>query len=191
MTQLPATAGLSEFATLIGKSPSWVTQLKADGRLVLTEDGKRVRVAESLARIEATQDPSKVGVAARHAAERAATAAPAVDEPIDTPSESDPNEDVAGTQSIRRDVEAEKLRQLRRENDIAESKLLIAADVGHAVRTAATTLRTRLEALPDTLAPQLVTITDEAKARSLLASEIEHALHELERQFSAIAREAA
>jgi len=190
MSSYPETASFADFARIANFRASYIKQLKDNDRLVLTDDGKRVRVAESLQRIDDTKDPSKIGVARRHAAARAA--AEQVDD-VDTAAteETDPNGDVAGTQSIRRDVEAEKLRQLRRENDLAEGKLLIATDVANAVRTGVVTLRTRLESLPDTLAPQLITITDEAKARSLLAAEIEHALHELERQFGAIAREAA
>jgi len=189
MTSYPETASFADFARIAGFRASYIKQLKDADRLVLTEDRKRVRVAESLQRIEDTKDPTKIGVARRHAADRAAAAAVADD--AQPPPEADPNDDVAGTQSIRRDVEAEKLRQLRRENDLAESKLLVATDVANAVRAGVVTLRTRLESLPDTLAPQLITINDEAKARSLLAAEIEHALHELERQFGAIAREAA
>ena len=65
------TASFAGFARLIGeRSPSYITQLKGEGRLVLTDDGKRVRVQESIALIKATADPAKAGVAARHAANR-------------------------------------------------------------------------------------------------------------------------
>ena len=66
----PETSTFGEFAKIARFKASYVTQLKNDNRLVLTDDGKRVRVAESLARIAATKDPSKAGVAARHAAAR-------------------------------------------------------------------------------------------------------------------------
>jgi hypothetical protein len=52
------------------------------------------------------------------------------------------------------------------------------------VAAAATTLRTRLEALPDVLGPQLAATRDENAARALLAAEIEHALEELSREFA-------
>ena len=68
----PEVASFAEFAALARFKRSYITALKASGRLVLTEDGKRVRVAESLQLIEATKDPGKVGVVARHAAARAA-----------------------------------------------------------------------------------------------------------------------
>lgn len=69
---LPETATRTEFARILGCRPSYVTELGKAGRLVLTANGRRVRVAESIARIEATRDPAKAGVAARHAAARAA-----------------------------------------------------------------------------------------------------------------------
>jgi len=65
----------AEFARHAGFKPSYVTQLKREGRLVLSDDGKAVKAAESLARIQETRDPSKAAVAARHAAARASTAA--------------------------------------------------------------------------------------------------------------------
>jgi hypothetical protein len=190
----PETATFREFADIARFKPGYITKLKADGRLVLTEDGKRVRVAESLQRIQDTKDPSKIGVALRHAAARAGQSpegAPLAGD-ADAPAEAD---DMAkptpGYQHWRERSERAKALQAERENEIADGKLLVAVDVAHAVSAGVITLRTRLESLPDMLAPQLVTINDEAKARALLAGEIEHALHELERQFSAIAKEAA
>jgi hypothetical protein len=47
-----------------------VTQLANQGRLVLAENGKDVYVIESLARIEATKDLSKIGTVERHAKAR-------------------------------------------------------------------------------------------------------------------------
>lgn len=64
----------AEFARHLGVRPSYVTQLKREGRLVLSDDGKAVKAAESLARIQETSDPSKAAVAARHAAARASAA---------------------------------------------------------------------------------------------------------------------
>ncbi len=71
----PALMSFAEFARHAGFKASYVTQLKREGRLVLSDDGKAVRAAESLARIHETRDPSKAAVAARHAAARASTAA--------------------------------------------------------------------------------------------------------------------
>lgn len=61
-----------EFATRIGQSPSYVTQLLHDGRLILEGTGRsaKVKVSESLKRIEQTGG-GRPDVAARHARNRA------------------------------------------------------------------------------------------------------------------------
>ena len=66
----PETLTLSEFNKHMGYKGRFVYQLRNEGRLVMTEDGKQVRVAESIRRINETRDPSRSGVAARHASGR-------------------------------------------------------------------------------------------------------------------------
>lgn len=70
MDTTPATMTLSAFNAHMGWKGRYVYELKKAGRLVMTEDGKRVLVAESIARVEATRDPSRAGVAQRHADNR-------------------------------------------------------------------------------------------------------------------------
>jgi hypothetical protein len=197
---LPDTATFAEFARIAKFRPSYITELKAVGRLVLTADGKRVRVAESLKRIDDTKDPAKIGVARRHAAARVASAASAAvdqDEPPEgAGSDTEPPEEPAdqkdeGFQYWKRRRERANALQVERANAIADGQLIYADEVAKAARGAVATLRTRLESLPDVLAPQLVVITDEAKARALITSAIEHALDELTRQFGALAKDAA
>lgn len=189
------TASFKAFARILGeRSPSYVTQLKADGRLVLTEDGKRVRVPESLALIRSTADPSKAGVVARHEAERqapVAAAAPAL--PTgggsgDADGDSDAEGGARGYQYWRERSERAKALSAERENEIAEGKLLVAADVEAVVADAVTQLRGRFESLPDILGPQLAAESDEGRARALLAEAIEHALEETSRQFATLAK---
>ncbi|MEE1889489.1 polyadenylate binding domain-containing protein [Pseudomonas carassii] len=60
----------SAFAARIGRSPSYITWLKNNDRLVLSPDGKLVDVQATLAKIQETADPSKAAVAARHQQER-------------------------------------------------------------------------------------------------------------------------
>jgi hypothetical protein len=188
------TASFAGFARLLGVKPSAVTALKQAGRLVLTDDGKRVRIAASRQRIAETADPSKAGVVARHAAERAAKAgelppqapAPAAE------GEGPDDDDEAGTpgyQASRAKREHYAAMAAQRDYEVSIGKLMDAGEVAAAVAQAATTLRTQLEALPDTLAPQLAAITDEAQVRATLAEAIEHALEETARQFFAIARQ--
>lgn len=188
MSTHPETATFSEFAAIAGFKRSYVPQLKAAGRLVLTEDGKRVRVAESLARIEATKDPSKAGVAARHAASRAEAPPEADGESDPSPAMPTPAVDGYGYQEARAERERWQARLAQLEYERESGKLMAADDVASTVAAATTTLRSRLESLPDTLAPQLAAISDEGALRALLADAIEHALDEVSRQFAQLAK---
>lgn len=67
---IPEIMTLSQFNKHMGFKGRYVYQLRDEGRLVLAVDGKSVLVAESVARIQATKDPSRAGVAERHAQER-------------------------------------------------------------------------------------------------------------------------
>jgi hypothetical protein len=69
-TKLSEGVSFAEFAKLINKSKSYVSQLKTANRLVLTQDGKRVLVEESKTRIKATSDPAKWPLTLYHEAER-------------------------------------------------------------------------------------------------------------------------
>ncbi|VVP66060.1 hypothetical protein PS906_01147 [Pseudomonas fluorescens] len=60
----------SAFAAHIGRSPSYITWLKENGRLVLSPNGKQVDVLATEALIRDTADPSKAAVAARHQQDR-------------------------------------------------------------------------------------------------------------------------
>ena len=194
----PGTASFSAFARLLGeRSPSYVTALKDAGRLVLTEDGKRVIVEASVLRIRETADPGKVGVVARHEANRQAGAGDGVTQPPTAPQpptqrddgEDDDSRSSTGYQHWRERSEKAKALSLERENAVADGKLLDAGEVTAAVAAAAITLRTRFEGLPDVLGPQLAGVNDEAQARALLAEAIEHALEEVSRQFSVLAKQ--
>lgn len=188
------TATLAEFARLIGCKRSYVTALRKAGRLVLDDKG-RVQVAASRERIEATRDPSKAGVAARHAAARANGAAKAdtaqeaaQEPPTAAPEPQDDPLAAQGYQYWRERNERAKALAGERDNAVAEGRLLDAGDVERSLGGAITALRSRLEALPDTLGPQVAAIADEDRVRALLAGEIEHALDECAREFAAAGR---
>lgn len=200
---VPETANQAEFARIARVKPGYVTQLKRDGRLVMSEDGKRVNVRESLERIAATRDPSKAGVAARHAANRAQATQPATTAPAqagdrdvgdDAADDDDFNLLVRDSDFARRRARALAVKeeflakQAEREHDIAVGKLRVGADVEAAAAAAVTEFRTRVEALPDLLAPQLVVISDEAQMRGTLAEAFEQVLGELERRFALLAK---
>lgn len=186
---LPETASFSEFATIIGVKRGYITQLRKDDRLVLTDDGKSVRVAESIERIEATKDPTRMGVVQRHAVERTQTPAPTAAEEVDSVEQEPPA--TTGYQHWRERGERAKALAAERENEIAEGKLMNAADVESEIASAATTVRTSLEAIPDMLAPQLAIAKDESQVRAILTESIEHVLSEMSRHFSSIAKAAA
>lgn len=193
----PETASLKEFARILGGvKPGYVSQLKADGRLVMAEDGKRVRVAESLQMIADTRDPSKLGVIRRHAAARAAAVTTEAGAPSATTPEADDPADDALDGLGRTFHEARARREhyqaleAKRAYEVAIGKVVDAREVASIVSAAVVTLRTRLESLPDLLSPQLVGLQDEARARALLAEAIEHALDEASRQFNQLAKEA-
>lgn len=190
MASHPDTATFAEFARLAGCKRSYVTQLRKDDRLVL--DGRRVRVAESLARIADTSDPAKRGVADRHAAARQTTA-PA-DASAATTSEDEAAADLVvpfdgNYQHWRARNERAKALAAERENIVAEGRLLDSSDVAHAVAGSVTTLRVRLEALPSMLAPQLAGMDDEGAIRVAMAEAIEHALDECVRSLQVLGTE--
>lgn len=187
MTDQPETAGFREFARLARFKPSYVTQLRKEDRLVLTDNGRKVRVAESLARIRDTADPSKAGVAQRHAEKRGTSTALATGAGDDGGDGDSVEPTIPGLQASR--AKREKFLALAAERDYRKSmgELVEAGAIEHAVRDAGTTLRAQLERLPDVLAPQLTACRDEAQCRVLLADSIEHALAELERRLRQMA----
>lgn len=182
---MTATLTQRQFADHIGCRPSYVTKLKQDGRLVLTDDGRLVRVAESIARIEATRDPARRAVTQRHADARGATLA--ASEGAATAAAEDfailANPDYQAARAKREHFAAER-EEMRYRQEAGE--LMVAAEVEGAVASILTELRTRLEALPDVLGPQLAPVTDETQIRARLADEIEMALNEAARRFGEI-----
>jgi excisionase family DNA binding protein len=188
------TLSKSEFAAYLNVKRGYVTQLITAGRVVLTDDGQRVRVDESVELINATRDPSRQGTVDRHAANRAAAQQPALQP---APQPPPPTGDI--TQELKTDkagslYQASKaLREkynamaAKRDYEISTGELLRAADVARIVATAATIVRARLEAMPDILSPQLAAETDEQRCRTALLDHVELTLAELSRQFQKLA----
>lgn len=203
----PETMRFREFAAHLGCRPGYVTQLRKAGRLVLTEDEKAVRVAESLALIQDTRDPSKAGVAMRHAQARAAAGGAPADAaggagqgkpgaPADPSSDDD---DAPATfiptdphskrraKALADKAEADARKALRDEK-IELGQLLDASEVAAMVSEAITTLRTSMENLPGQVAPALAAAANEEQARVLLAEALEARLAELARAFGQIGK---
>lgn len=194
--QNPSIATFTEFAAIYGCVKSHVTALRKAGRLVLTDDSKSVRVAESLARIEATRDPSMAAVAARHAQERGAelVRAPADPPPASQQGEQDDEAFDGGdkgspefhTWKARKERAAALREELRLGEEAGE--LVRRADAVSIVAQAFTSVRTAFEALPDSIASTLAGETDEARVRTLLLEEIEHLLSNLANEIGALQR---
>ena len=168
---------LSEFARLQSWSPSYVTKLKQAGRLALTENGKRVLVEESVARIEATKDPNRDDVGARHARARQTRVGgvPAGDSPAaPVPDPQSPaGQSFANSRAVKERFFAlsAKLEYERAVGKVVDSAAVIAAgaEVG-------TVLRAMLENLVDQLAPALAE-GDPERERRIHARLVEH--HEM------------
>ena len=179
VTATPNHATLREFCDAQGWRPSYGHQLKREGRLALHTDGKTVLVAESVARIEATRDPSKQGVVERHAATRAARATAAdVAKAPDPPSpQASTEEDVGKTYHASKAVK-EKYLALAARRDYEESiKLLTCThDAYFHIENAMTICRATLERLPSSLAPQMAALNDEKEINKILTNHIEHIL---------------
>lgn len=186
----PETLTPREFAARLGYKPNYGNQLAKDGRLVFAPDGKRVLVAESIARFEATKDPSRQGVADRHAAGRAA-AAPAQAEPPQD------DEDDAGGDAPMYDFQNAKA---KREHWAAEREhAAFRKDAGElieltthiaAMADVGATVRAKLEAWASTLPPQLAG-RDEAAVRATLADQVELLLRDLADRMQRHANEGA
>lgn len=63
---MPTYLSRKAFADSQGWSPSYVTKLGSQGRLIMSPDGKSVDVDATLAKLGKTADPSKEGVRQRH-----------------------------------------------------------------------------------------------------------------------------
>jgi hypothetical protein len=188
---LPETCTLREFASIAGFKPSYITRLKADDRLVLTEDGKRVRVVESLQRIKDTADPTRIGVVRRHAEHRQAQGSGEVPPASDELHGSDePDEATSTYQHWRERGERAKALAAERENDIADRKLLRADELEPAIADAFTLIRARIEALPEVLGDELAVMTDPQAVRARMREEIEQLLTETSNKLEALSKAA-
>lgn len=166
----------AEFAKRLGVAKSYVTALKHDGRLVLSDGG--VDVEASLERIAATAG-GRDDMAGKMADQRGA--------PVALPAQEEFNVRRVDAQARKEHLGAELLQI---ELDEKRGKLFQAQDVLATVTDAATTLRTRLESFPDVLAPQLAAVADEHQVRAILADNVEMLLQEMSNRFAHIGRSA-
>ena len=188
----------ADLAALIGaRSPSYINELEKTGRAVRAPDGKHWLKAESLAAYRAGRDPSKQGVADRHAANRAASApqgAPDDDDEDDAPANAPerpsapqrPATDAVGSTYQQARAVKEKFFALeaKRAYEVNIGQLREAKEVEGIVATAMTEIRLRLQNLAVSLAPVIAAQADEATVRASLADAFEHTLRSASHHFS-------
>lgn len=191
----------SKYAAHIGRSPGYITQLAAQGRVVFTPDGRFVDVAKTNALIAATADPAKQPVADRHAAQRAAKTqattqapAPAIPAPTPDPTPADAAEDDAGSpynfqgSKAKREyyaAERERAAFLKEAGELMERGQVVAAfaDAGAAFRAA-------VESWAADLPPLLVGQPEDA-IRLTLTAEVERLLADLAARIHKLAQPTA
>ena len=168
-----------QFAERLGYKPHYGNQLKKDGRLVMAPDGKHVLLAESHARFEATKDPSRAGVAARHAQARAKAPEPAPEKTDETDDSADwesaPRYDFQNAKAKREHWAAEREHAAFRKE---AGELIELSDHVAALADLGATVRAKLEAWASVLAPQLAG-RDEGGVRAVIADQVELLLREL------------
>ena len=185
-----------QLAALIGaKAPSYINELEKTGRALRAPDGKLWLKDESLAAYRAGRDPSKQGVADRHAAAReAAPGAPAAPAAPATAQQAGDEEleDHSGY-SYQNSKAKREFYAAEREQDAFRKEagqLMERSAVIAVFAEAGTTLRSRLEAWQTTLPPQLAG-QDEATIRITLADQVERMLLDLVETFNRLAGEGA
>lgn len=173
----------SDYAALRNVSPGYVTRLAQKGMLVM--QGKMVDVAKTEALIAELSDPSKQGVKDRHAAARATAEPTAAKTKSSVVADLGQMIDKTGLtyQKGRAVNEHYKALTAKMDYEKAIGKLLLTEDVLFTVSDAAMVLRTRLEAMPDTLAPQLEAERDPARRRVIFMDYVENLLTDISRQF--------
>ena len=148
-----------DFAALRGVSEPMVVKWKRKGRLVMSEDGKRVRVAESIALLEATRDPGRGG-------DRTGKAAAAPQGAASAPVPPD-GSDLNYQREAARDKRASAM---QRELELAEKAgaLVVSVDVEHRIAGHVRAATDYLASSRRRIAPTLALEADARKVEQLL-----------------------
>lgn len=191
---------IPEFSVHLGFGRTYGYQLQKEGRLVMADDGKHVLVTESVARVRATEDPSKQGVAVRHAtvrrqrAEAPAEVPPSLAESVPGEADGDPLPP-EGPVPPGFDFQVAKAKREHFAALEAEAsyrarvkELLEASEVRAVLNEVMTVLRTSIEGIAHRVAPALAAEVDEANVRSLLSAEIRYALETASSSLSKLGR---
>ena len=180
----------SVFAKIYGCGVSYVTKLKDQKRIVLSEDGKQVNVEASLRLIEATGDPSKVGVRDRWNAYRDGKEIMLPEKPV---SEAPKNKPVSPFVSDEQESDYHQARADRERAEAELKKIELAKQRGliamvepivKAVVDTHMAARTALMQIPERLTQQIAAETDPAKVHALITDECEKICSTMEKTVS-------
>lgn len=182
----PNVMSIGAFNKHMGYKGRYAYELAHAGRLVMAENGKHVLVAESIQRINETKDPSRQGVADRHAQERGyeVVGAAVVSEGNGEISEElASNVGAASADSYKfQDAKAKKehYAALREENAYRKEagELMEAAEALGAFADAAAKVAGVLDAVPATVGPMLAGL-DQAEVMRILGEQMDIARTEM------------
>jgi hypothetical protein len=169
----------ADFARHINKHRSYITQLKQEGRIVMSENGKHVLVNESLNLLKETADYNRDDVSERHAAERFKKNESRGDE-YDWLEDADPNKT---TLAKGRAIEQHyKALSARMDYKASIGDLVSKDEVKNAVLDIISTFRQSIENFPHRIAADLVG-KDVDFIRSTLRQEVYQVLTDLQKNF--------
>lgn len=166
----------------MGWHKSYVTELKKAGRLVMTADGKHVKVTASINRIKETSDPNRDDVKSRHSTARGQDSK--IDEigkPVKPPKVKSLDEISFSTGRAKEQHFKALQAELEYKKTIIE--LVNTKDMQAAVADVVTTFRQALENMPPRLASDLVG-KDMDFIRASLKQECHSILANLSRDFN-------
>lgn len=188
----PTYLSKSAFAARLGRSPSYITWLKDNNRLVLSPNGKQVDVHATEALIRNTADPSKTAVAERHQQDRIQR-----DVYSQLSSQAEPTSTAAPPLTITPAGQLPDLQKARalREHNLAQlaeielhkakGSLVALSAVQSGAYNAGRMLRDQLLGMPPQLAPELASMTNPWEIEKHLTAAIRRSLEDAERMSSA------
>jgi small-conductance mechanosensitive channel len=183
------------YARYKGWDKSRITRLKQAGMVVFNDKGE-VDVAATDQAIGDNIHPALDAVREYHAEKRAQKAETAQARVNGSPAaQNGGNQGINGVDMhskaihIRTANEFEKLKASKRENELAEAKLMQAEDVLMTVSDAAAVIRSRLESMPDNLSAQFAAETDEAKIRATFTDFVDSLLGEMHRKMQQLGKQ--
>ncbi|MBD9456185.1 terminase small subunit [Pseudomonas sp. PDM05] len=181
----------SAFAVRIGRTPSYITWLKGNNRLVLSPDGKKVDVLATEALILETADPSKAAVAARHQQDRLQRDVYSQLSPLVEPTNTAAPPQPAGAKSGQPDFQKARAHREYYLAQLAEAEfhkvqgsLVDMKAVTTGAYNAGRMLRDQLLSMPPQLAPELAAMTDPWEIEQHLTKALRLSLEEAERMSS-------